>query len=369
MEIDQSTLTDIEALSTKEKIELIVMQFGKLAILQNPPFLVADVVDVGLEYIVIRQHGNNMEYAVKCHNEAIKNKIHPGCMVVINTDLGIIDILETGSDSRVRVMEMISKPEAQFSEIGGLDSQIIELKEAVELPLLYPERFSRLGIEPPKGVLLYGPPGTGKTLLAKAVANATNVSFIHLAAPEVVQKYIGEGAKMVRDVFQMARDKAPCIIFIDEIDALAAVRTNDGTTGSAEVNRTMMQLLAEMDGFRARGNIKIIAATNRIDILDPAILRPGRFDRLIEIPLPNEAARIDILKIHTKGKQNIPDPSMIARITGGMNGAQLKAVINEAGMIRLRKDPEALNIMESDYIESVRKVNQKAQTKADVMVS
>ena len=159
------------------------------------------------------------------------------------------------------------------------------------------------------------------------------------------------------------------IIFIDEIDALAAVRTNDGTTGSAEVNRTMMQLLAEMDGFRARGNIKIIAATNRIDILDPAILRPGRFDRLIEIPLPNEAARIDILKIHTKGKQNIPDPSMIARITGGMNGAQLKAVINEAGMIRLRKDPEALNIMESDYIESVRKVNQKAQTKADVMVS
>jgi proteasome regulatory subunit len=235
-------------------------------------------------------------------------------------------------------MEIIEKPDITFNDIGGLKSQIQELKEAVNLPLKHPELFEKVGIEPPKGVLLYGPPGTGKTLLAKAVANDTNATFIRVTGSELVRKYIGEGARMVRELFAMAREKAPSIVFIDELDAIGGRRIDDTTGGEREVQRVLLQLLAEMDGFSPLDNVKIIGATNRPDMLDPALLRPGRFDRLIEIPLPDYEARKEIFAIHTK-KMNLKNVSLdwLAKMTEGASGAEIKAICTEAGFFAIRK--------------------------------
>jgi len=243
-----------------------------------------------------------------------------------------------------------------YEEIGGLEEQIVEIKETVELPLKRPELFKEIGIEPPKGVLLYGPPGTGKTLLAKAVAHETNATFIKIVASEFVRKYIGEGARLVRGVFELAKEKSPSIIFIDEIDAIAAKRLKSSTSGDREVQRTLMQLLAEMDGFESRGNVGIVAATNRPDILDPALLRPGRFDRFIEVPIPNEEGRIEIMKIHTSNMSmdEEVDIKLVASITEGASGADLKAICTEAGMFAIRE--ERSNVTINDFMDAVDKI-------------
>jgi len=221
------------------------------------------------------------------------------------------------------------------------------VRESVEYPLTRPEIFERLGVEPPKGILLYGPPGTGKTLIAKAVAHQAKATFIRMSGSELVHKYIGEGAQLVRELFMLARERAPSIVFIDEIDAVGSTRTNDGTSGSAEVQRTLMQLLAEMDGFNNRGDVRIMAATNRVDMLDPALLRPGRFDRVIEIPLPDRNSRLEILKIHS-AKLRLEGVSLeeIADLTENTTGAE--------GMIAVRK--EADEISAEDFLAAVRKV-------------
>jgi proteasome regulatory subunit len=266
-----------------------------------------------------------------------------------------------------------SRPTETYEEVGGLDEQLLEVREAVELPLLNPELFSGFGIIPPSGILLHGPPGTGKTLIAKAVANATNATFISIVASELVQKFIGEGARLVREVFKLARQKAPVIIFIDEIDAIAAKRTEDGQTGEREINRTLMQLLAEMDGFRANNGkniadpalakVKIIATTNRIDILDPAILRPGRFDRIIELPLPDYDSRLKILNIHSnKMPKYGVKMEEIATLTEGMSGADLKSICNEAAMFAIREKMQGVSrnrILQKDFLAAVQKVKNK----------
>ena len=330
--------------------------------LSNPPFSVADVIDVIDDYVIIRQRGNNVELVAHC-DPNLEEKVTPGAVVAINAGCVIMGVLIGGKDPRVSIMELMSKPTTTYDQIGGLSKQIRDIKEVVELPLLKPQSFIKLNIEPPKAVLLYGPPGTGKTAVAKAVAAATDSTFFNMASTELVAKYIGEGAKLVRELFQLARDKAPSIIFLDEIDALCKVRTNDGTVGSDEVQRTMMQLLAELDGFNIRGNVKVIAATNRIDVIDQAILRPGRFDRLIEIPLPNEEARLDILKIHANGVPHTADLTHIARITDKFNGAQLKAVVTEAGMIAIRRDADCLT--HDDFIEAVKSVSPQIAVSCD----
>ena len=239
---------------------------------------------------------------------------------------------------------------------GGLVDELDELRSTIELPMLQPESFTKIGVEPPKGVLLVGPPGTGKTLMAKAVANATNATFIRLIGSELVQKYIGEGARLVRELFQLAQEKSPSIIFIDELDAVGAKRMDIGTTGDREVQRTLMQLLGELDGFTPRGNVSIMAASNRPDILDEALLRPGRFDRIIRIPLPEEDARMKIMKIHTKGMSVVKglNYKVLARDTEGFSGADLRALCVEAGMKAIKNKRSKTTM--KDFKEALEKV-------------
>jgi len=324
-------------------------------LLKRMPLFLATVVEMGEDYVLLRQHGNNQEFITTAPAELME-KIEVNTRVAINNSLTIVRVLDRSVDVRAKVMELVEAPDITYDQVGGLEGQIQEIRETVELPLTNPKIFADIGIEPPRGVLLYGLPGTGKTMLAKAVAHESQATFIHMSGSELVHKFIGEGAQLVRDIFQMAREKAPSIIFIDEIDAVGSIRTHDGTTGSAEVNRTMMQLLAEMDGFRTRGDIKIIAATNRIDILDPALLRPGRFDRIIEIPMPSFEGRLKILQIHAAKMKRDTDVDLeeIAKVTAEASGADLKAIVVEAGMNALRRNASIVN--RSDFDVAVNKV-------------
>ncbi|XP_065072140.1 26S proteasome regulatory subunit 6A-B [Rhopilema esculentum] len=290
-------------------------------------------------------------------------ELKPGDLVGVNKDSYLIlETLPAEYDARVKAMEVDERPTEKYSDIGGLDQQIQELIEAIVLPMTHKERFERLGIQPPKGVLLYGPPGTGKTLLARACAAETKATYLKLAGPQLVQMFIGDGAKLVRDAFNLAKEKAPAIIFIDELDAIGTKRFDSEKAGDREVQRTMLELLNQLDGFSSSTNIKVIAATNRVDILDPALLRSGRLDRKIEFPNPTEEARARILQIHSR-KMNVSSKvnyEELARCTDDFNGAMLKAVCVEAGMIALRR--EAKELEHEDYMEGILEVQAKKKT-------
>ncbi|KAM1051817.1 hypothetical protein TB1_032654 [Malus domestica] len=300
--------------------------------------------------------------------------LKPGDLVGVNKDSYLIlDTLPSEYDSRVKAMEVDEKPTEDYNDIGGLEKQasftfetfsveavmIQELVEAIVLPMTHSERFQKLGIRPPKGVLLYGPPGTGKTLMARACAAQTNATFLKLAGPQLVQMFIGDGAKLVRDAFLLAKEKSPCIIFIDEIDAIGTKRFDSEVSGDREVQRTMLELLNQLDGFSSDDRIKVIAATNRADILDPALVRSGRLDRKIELPHPTEEARARILQIHSRKMNVHPDVNFgeLARSTDDFNGAQLKAVCVEAGMLALRRDATEVN--HEDFNEGIIQVQAK----------
>ncbi len=288
-------------------------------------------------------------------NVDVKNA-RPGSRVMLNQrGSAVVGILPSLEDPYVRAMEVIERPKVRYEDVGGLKEQIRELREVVELPLKNPELFREIGIEPPKGILLYGPPGCGKTLLAKAVAGESNATFISLVASELAQKFVGEGARIVREVFSFAKKKAPAIILIDELDAIGAKRLDIGTSGEREIHRTLTQLLAELDGFEPLDNVKVLATTNRIDILDPALLRPGRFDRIIEVPLPDLQGRLEIFKIHTrKMKVKDVDLGVLAKLSEGASGADIRAICTEAGFIALRNNRNYV-IME-DFIEAIKKI-------------
>jgi 26S proteasome regulatory subunit T5 len=288
------------------------------------------------------------------------DQLAPGDLIGVNKDSYLVlDKLPAEYDSRVKAMEIDEKPTEDYSMVGGLDKQIEELIEAVVLPITHKDRFKALGIKPPKGVLMFGPPGTGKTLMARACAAKTEATFLKISAPQLVQMYIGDGAKMVRDAFALARERAPTIIFIDELDAIGTKRFDSDKSGDREVQRTMLELLNQLDGFSSDDKIKVIAATNRADILDPALLRSGRIDRKIEFPLPDESARTRILQIHAR-KMNVSKDvnyEEVSRCTEDFNGAQLKAVCVEAGMLALRRG--ANELQHEDFMEGINQVQAK----------
>ena len=259
-------------------------------------------------------------------------------------------------DPTVTMMQVEDKPDITYADVGGAREQIEKLREVVEIPLLHPEKFVNLGIDPPKGVLLYGPPGTGKTLSARAVANRTDATFIRVIGSELVQKYVGEGARMVRELFEMARSKKACVIFFDEVDAIGGTRFDDGAGGDNEVQRTMLELINQLDGFDARGNIKVLMATNRPDTLDPALLRPGRLDRKIEFGLPDLEGRANIFRIHIKTMSVEKDIrwDLLARLCPNATGAELRSVCTEAGMYAIRARRKMAT--EKDFLEAVNKV-------------
>jgi proteasome regulatory subunit len=334
--------------------------------LKTVPLVVATIMDIISNDKVLVRSSTGPQFMVNVSQYIDDKDLVPGVKVALNQQtLAIVEVIPATEDPAVSAMEVVDSQDVNYDNIGGLEEQIQELIESVELPLTKPESFKRIGISPPKGVLLYGDPGTGKTLLAKAVAHRTEATFIRVVGSELIQKYIGDGAKLVRDMFEMARKKSPSIIFIDELDAIASRRLNDTNGADREVQRTLMQLLAEMDGFDNRGDVRIIAATNRLDVLDPAILRPGRFDRIVHVPMPDEEARTNILKIHSRF-MNLGDDidfSKLSRMTEGMSGADLNAITMEAGMLAVRFDKGYVGM--DEFLESVKKVLSKIEAKPE----
>lgn len=330
---------------------------GEINSFKKTPLVLATVTEVFDDTKIGIQGAVGHEFLVTCPGSINRDLLEPGARVALNqNNLTVVNVFPAKKDKDVSAMEIDEKPDVTYADIGGLDTQITEIKETVELPIKNPEIFEEIGIDPPKGILLYGPPGTGKTLLAKAVANETNATFIKIVASEFVNKYLGEGSRIVRDVFDMAKEKSPAIIFIDEIDAIGTKRVGSSEGADREVQRTLMQLLAELDGFESRGNVGIIGATNRPDILDEALLRPGRFDRTIDVPNPVKESRAKILQIHTsrmKLAENI-DFDEISEITEGLSGADLKAVCTEAGMFAIRSDRK--EVISKDFLDAIDKI-------------
>lgn len=327
--------------------------------LKSPPLIIGHIQDILDENGAIVRSSNGTVFQVSVNAQLDSKRLKPGTRVALNQDsLSVVDILSDAWDPLVSGAEMIERPEVSYAEIGGLDEQLDAMREAIELPLEKPELFKKVGIEPPKGILLVGPPGCGKTMIAKAVASQTKATFIRMVGSELAQKYIGEGGRMVRELFSLAKEKSPAIIFLDEIDAIGAKRLDSATSGDREVQRTLMQLLAELDGFDSLEDVKIIAATNRVDILDDALLRPGRFDRLVEIPLPDEDGRNSIISIHLKGMNTTRiNLKRIIEDTAGFSGAELRATCVEAGMVAIRNGRD--KVRQADFADAIARVSRK----------
>ena len=350
---DEKRYLESELRRLQNEIERLRKEINRM---KAPPLLVGTIEDVIDENKILVRSTAGPSFVVNVSSYVPREQIKPGAKVALNKQtFAIVHMIPESYDPSISAAEVIEKPNVTYEDIGGLEKQIREIREAVELPLLKPELYKKVGIEPPKGVLLAGPPGTGKTLLAKAVAHHTHATFIRVVGSELVRKYIGEGAKLVRELFDLARKKAPSIVFIDEIDSIGARRLDMATSGDREVQRTLMQLLAELDGFEPLDNVKIIAATNRPDILDEALLRPGRFDRIIIVPYPDFEARVEILKIHTR-KMNLKDVNLesIAKKTDGFSGADLKVICMEAGMFAIRDERDY--VTQEDFERAIKKI-------------
>jgi len=354
--INERTTLEAEMRTLRKRIERLDENVN---LLKMPPLIVGHIQDVLDHERAIVRSSNGTVFQVSLNQRLDPEKLKPGTRVALNQDsLSVVELLHEAWDPMVSGAEMVEKPTIHYEDVAGLDEQVESVREAIELPLVKPELFEKVGIVPPKGVLLVGPPGCGKTLLAKAVANHTNATFIRMVGSELAQKYIGEGGRMVRELFSLAKEKAPSVIFLDEIDAIGAKRLDGSTSGDREVQRTLMQLLAELDGFDALHDVKIIAATNRPDILDDALLRPGRFDRVIEIPIPDDASRKAILKVHlaSMNTKKVAVGRIVER-TNGYSGAELKATCVEAGMIAIRDGRSA--VTQQDMLDAVSRLDNK----------
>jgi len=343
----------------KDTIEGLKRELDKF---REPPLMVCEAVDMIKDKVIIKIPNGNLflvSIAKGCE------KLKPGDAVLAEQkNLTLVKRLPRARSFNIERFVIMEKPNIGWKDIGGLDEQINEIKEVIELPLKNPGLFKKVGIQPPKGILLYGPSGTGKTLLAKAVAASTKSTFIEIVGSELVQKFIGEGAKLVKEIFELAKEKSPAIVFIDELDAIAATRVEIGTSGEREVQRTFMQLLAEIDGFKHLGNVKIIGCTNRKDILDPAILRPGRLDRLIRVSLPNKDGRKDIFNIHTKEMSlDMVNKDALINQMEDFSGAEIRAVCTEAGYFAIRENRIA--VTQKDFELAIAKVKKQEEEEGE----
>ncbi len=343
----------------KETVESLRNELDRF---RETPLMVCEVREIIKDKAIVKIPNGNLFYvniAKECE------KLRAGDSVLAEQkNLTLIKKLSRSKSFNIEKFVIIEKPSISWKDIGGLDEQTNEIKEVIELPLKNPGLFKKIGIQPPKGILLYGPSGTGKTLLAKAVAASTKSTFIEIVGSELVQKFIGEGAKLVKEIFELAKEKSPAVVFIDELDAIAATRVEIGTSGEREVQRTFMQLLAEIDGFKHLGNIKIIGCTNRKDILDPAITRPGRLDRLIKVPLPNSEARHEIFDIHTKDMslEEINKKSLTNKMEN-FSGAEIKAVCTEAGYFAIREN--RTSVTHKDFEQAIVKVRKQGEEEGE----
>jgi 26S proteasome regulatory subunit T4 len=363
---------EAEVKKLRENQKELKKQYDKteedLKALQSVGQIIGEILKQLDEERFILKASSGPRYVVGVRKKIDKSKLVPGTRVALDmTTLTIMRILPREVDPIVFNMvepDESSKNKTSFNAVGGLNEQIRELREVIELPLINPELFKRVGIKAPKGVLLYGPPGTGKTLLARAVASNIDANFLKCVASAIVDKYIGESARVIREMFGYARDHQPCIIFMDEIDAIGGKRFSEGTSADREIQRTLMELLNQMDGFDAMGQVKIIMATNRPDVLDSALLRPGRLDRKIEIPLPNEQGRLQVLQIHARhiSKYGEIDYDAIVKLSDGFNGADLRNVCTEAGMFAIRAERDY--VIQEDFMKAVRKVAEMKKLEA-----
>lgn len=328
----------------------------KLEELRGSPLSVGTLEELIDDNHAIVSSSVGPEYYVNILSSVNQDLLEPGSSILLhNKTMSVVGILADDTDPMVSVMKVDKAPLESYADIGGLETQIQEIKEAVELPLAHPELYEDIGIKPPKGVILYGEPGTGKTLLAKAVANQTSASFLHVVGSELIQKYLGDGPKLVRELFRVADDMSPTIVFIDEIDAVGSKRYDSSSGGTREIQRTMLELLNQLDGFDERGDVKVIMATNKIESLDPALIRPGRIDRKIEFPLPDVKTKRHIFNIHTKKMTLAEDVDLEVFVMSKdeLSGADIKAVCTEAGMLALRE--RRMKVCQNDFVKAKEK--------------
>mmetsp|Transcript_1021 Transcript_1021/g.2949 ORF Transcript_1021/g.2949 Transcript_1021/m.2949 type:complete len:410 (-) Transcript_1021:1983-3212(-) len=364
--------SEMKVKALREEIKTLKKAYDKseddLKALQSVGQIIGEVLrELTPEKFIVKA-SSGPRYVVGVRAKLDRAKLKQGTRVTLDmTTLTIMRILAREVDPLVHNMLIEEPGQLSYTEIGGLGDQIRQLREVVELPISNPELFQRVGIKAPKGVLLYGPPGTGKTLLAKAIANNVDAAFLKVVASAIVDKYIGESARVIREMFQYAKDHQPCIIFMDEIDAIGGRRFSEGTSADREIQRTLMELLNQLDGFDDLGKVKLIMATNRPDVLDPALLRPGRLDRKLEIPLPNEQGRLEVLKIHARKitKHGDIDYEAVVKLSEGFNGADLRNVCTEAGMFAIRDERDY--VVQDDFMKAVRKIadNKKLEGKLD----
>merc|ERR1711874_213761 len=330
--------------------------------LRGSPMAVGSLEEIIDENHAIVSTSVGSEHYVSIYSFVDKDQLEPGCTVLMNHKVhAVVGVLGDDTDPLVSVMKLEKAPTETYADIGGLDQQITEIKESVELPLTHPEYYEEMGIRPPKGVILYGPPGTGKTLLAKAVANQTSATFLRVVGSELIQKYLGDGPKLVRELFRVAEEHSPSIVFIDEIDAVGTKRYDSNSGGEREIQRTMLELLNQLDGFDSRGDVKVIMATNRIETLDPALIRPGRIDRKIEFPMPDFTTKKRIFDIHTSKMTLSDDVSIDEYILAkdDLSGADIKAICTEAGLMALRE--RRMKVTDEDFRKSKENVLYRKQ--------
>jgi len=336
--LEKEFVTNQEAIKPKE--ERNKEERDEIDSLSGSPLIIGTLEEMIDEDHCIVSTAMGPQYYVNILSFVDKDLLEPSCTVLLNYKMyAVVGILSEDTDATVNVMKVDKAPLETYADIGGLEQQIQEIKESVELPMTHPEIYEDIGIKPPKGVILYGPPGTGKTLLAKAVANQTAATFLRMVGSELIQKYLGDGPKLVRELFRVADENAPSIVFIDEIDAVGTKRYDSTSGGEREIQRTMLELLNQLDGFDERGEVKVIMATNKIETLDPALLRPGRLDRKIEFPLPDLKTKKKIFSIHTK-KMTLNDDVVFEELVSSkddLSGADIKAMCTEAGLLALRE--------------------------------